>query len=65
MSDASAPVVVPEAATRLAQEAKAFHFQLARAFARGKLPGLPERLAAAEATYAAVFAALDRALAVG
>ncbi|AWN52798.1 DUF1839 family protein [Methylobacterium sp. 17Sr1-1] len=54
-----------EAATRLAQEAKAFQFQLARAFARGKLAGLPERLAAAEATYAAVFAALDRALAAG
>ncbi|MGE7413852.1 DUF1839 family protein [Methylobacterium tarhaniae] len=52
-----------EAATRLAQEAKAFQFQLARAFARGKLAGLPERLSAAEATYAAVFAALDRALA--
>ncbi|SFU84924.1 protein of unknown function [Methylobacterium sp. 174MFSha1.1] len=54
-----------EAATRLGQEAKAFQFQLARAFARGKLAGLPERLAAAEATYAAVFAALDRALAAG
>ncbi|GJD60507.1 DUF1839 family protein [Methylobacterium frigidaeris] len=54
-----------EAATRLAQEAKAFQFQLARAFARGKLTGLPERLSSAEATYAAVFAALDRALATG
>jgi hypothetical protein len=52
-----------EAATRLGQEAKAFQFQLARAFARGKLAGLPERLHAAEATYAAVFAALDKALA--
>ena len=54
-----------EAATRLSQEAKAFQFQLARAYARGKLAGLPERLAGAEATYAAVFAALDRALAAG
>ncbi|TGE00798.1 DUF1839 family protein [Methylobacterium nonmethylotrophicum] len=51
------------AATRLSQEAKAFQFQLARAFARGRLAGLPERLSAAEATYAAVFEALDRALA--
>ncbi|MFH6783893.1 MULTISPECIES: DUF1839 family protein [Methylobacterium] len=54
-----------EAATRLAEEAKAFQFQLARAYARGRLAGLPERLAAAEATYAAVFDALDRALAAG
>ncbi|UHC17985.1 DUF1839 family protein [Methylobacterium currus] len=54
-----------EAATRLAQEAKAFQFQLARAFSRGKLAGLPERLSAAEATYATVFAALDRAIATG
>ena len=52
-----------EAATRLAGEAKTFQFQLARAFSRGRIAGLSERLAPAEATYAAVFAFLDDALA--
>ena len=51
-----------EAATRLAGEAKAFQFQLARAFHRRSAEGLGSRLDAAVASYEAVFAALDRAL---
>lgn len=50
-------------AVRLAQEVKAFQFQLARAFGRQNADGLAPRLDKAEATYEAVFAALDRALA--
>ena len=51
-----------EAATRLAGEAKAFQFQLARAFHRRSAEGLAPRLDAAAASYEAVFAALDRSL---
>lgn len=46
----------------LAQEAKTFQFQIARAFARGGAVGLANRLDRAEAAYATVFAALDRSL---
>ena len=47
----------------LAQEAKTFQFQLARAFSRGRAAGLSGRLDAACAAYDEAFAALDRALA--
>ncbi len=50
-------------AARLAQEVKAFQFQLARAFGRHDADGLGPRLERAMATYEAVFTALDRALA--
>lgn len=51
-----------ELAQRLAAEAKAFQFQLARAFGRHSATGLSQRLDGPAATYDAVFAALDRAL---
>ncbi|MCJ2130128.1 DUF1839 family protein [Methylobacterium sp. E-045] len=51
-----------EAAQRLAAEAKAFQFQLARAFGRRSATGLSQRLDGPAGTYDAVFAALDRAL---
>ncbi|GLS43096.1 DUF1839 family protein [Methylobacterium brachythecii] len=51
------------AATELASEAKAFQFQLARAFGRRNPTGLCERLDRPADTYERVFAALDRALA--
>ncbi|MCJ2066843.1 DUF1839 family protein [Methylobacterium sp. J-088] len=51
-----------EAAAELSREAKAFQFQLARAFHRRKADGLAPRLDKAAATYARVFAALDDAL---
>ena len=51
-----------DAATRLSTEAKAFQFQLARAFSRRSAGGLAERLDDLASTYAAVFAALDDAL---
>ena len=51
-----------EAATELSREAKAFQFQLARAFHRRKADGLAQRLDKAAATYARVFASLDDAL---
>jgi len=51
-----------DAASRLAVEAKAFQFQLARAFHRRGADGLAARLDRLAATYADVFAALDRAL---
>ena len=47
----------------LAAEAKAFQFQLARAFNRGRISGLDGRLQGACTSYDDVFAALDRALA--
>ncbi|MCJ2015486.1 DUF1839 family protein [Methylobacterium sp. J-076] len=52
-----------EAATRLGGEAKAFQFQLARAFAKRSAAGLPQRLERATATYDDVFGALRHALA--
>lgn len=52
-----------EAATRLGSEAKAFQFQLARAFAKRSAAGLPQRLDKAAETYDAVFASLRAALA--
>lgn len=52
-----------EAATRLGSEAKAFQFQLARAFAKRSAAGLPQRLDRAAATYEDVFGALRHALA--
>lgn len=52
-----------EAATRLGSEAKAFQFQLARAFAKRSAAGLSQRLDRAAATYEDVFGALRRALA--
>ena len=52
-----------EAATRLGSEAKAFQFQLARAFAKRSASGLPQRLDKAAETYDEVFAALRNALA--
>ena len=51
-----------EAAAELSREAKAFQFQLARAFHRRKADGLAPRLDKAAATYARVFASLDVAL---
>ncbi|MGU3362125.1 DUF1839 family protein [Methylobacterium sp. M6A4_1b] len=51
-----------DTALRLAVEAKAFQFQLARAFHRRGAEGLAPRLDRLAATYADVFAALDRAL---
>ena len=51
-----------EAAEALAQEAKTFQFQLARAFHRRAAQGLSARLDKAAGQYEAVFAALDRAL---
>ncbi len=51
-----------EAATRLAVEAKAFQFQLARAFTRRSAEGLAPRLDRLAGTYTDVFAALDLAL---
>ena len=51
-----------EAATRLAQEVKAFQFQLARAFGRRNAAPLAAALERPAASYDAVFAALDRAL---
>ncbi|KQP83195.1 DUF1839 family protein [Methylobacterium sp. Leaf117] len=51
-----------EAAHRLGAEAKAFQFQLARAFHRRSADGLTPRLDRLAATYADVFDALDRAL---
>jgi hypothetical protein len=51
-----------DAATRLAVEAKAFQFQLARAFHRRSAEGLAPRLDRLASTYADGFAALDRAL---
>ena len=52
-----------EAAADLSREAKAFQFQLARAFHRRAAQGLPARLDKAAGQYEAVFSALDRALA--
>ncbi|WP_019905762.1 DUF1839 family protein [Methylobacterium sp. 77] len=52
-----------EAAHTLAVEAKAFQFQLARAFGRRNATGLCQRLDGLAATYDRVFAALDRSLA--
>ncbi len=51
-----------EAAAALSGEAKAFQFQLARAFHRRNADGLAPRLDRLAATYDAVFAALDRVL---
>ncbi|MCJ2090893.1 DUF1839 family protein [Methylobacterium sp. E-005] len=51
-----------EAAAELSREAKAFQFQLARAFHRRKAEGLAPRLDKAAATYERVFASLDAAL---
>ncbi|WP_342109514.1 DUF1839 family protein [Methylobacterium sp. SI9] len=51
-----------EAAAELSREAKAFQFQLARAFHRRKAEGLAPRLDKAAATYDRVFASLDAAL---
>ncbi|MCJ2009429.1 DUF1839 family protein [Methylobacterium sp. J-092] len=51
-----------EAATRLAQETKAFQFQLARAFGRRNAAPLAAALERPAASYDAVFSALDRAL---
>ncbi|SDO31839.1 protein of unknown function [Methylobacterium phyllostachyos] len=51
-----------EAAAELSREAKAFQFQLARAFHRRKADGLAPRLDKAAATYERVFAGLDGAL---
>ncbi len=51
------------AATRLGSEAKAFQFQLARAFAKRSAVGLPQRLDKAAETYDEVFGALRDALA--
>ena len=51
-----------EAALRLAQETKAFRFQLARAFGRRNAAPLAAALERPAASYDAVFAALDRAL---
>lgn len=50
------------AATDLSREAKAFQFQLARAFHRRQAEGLAARLDRLAATYERVFAALDGAL---
>lgn len=50
-------------AARLAQEAKAFQFQLARSFSKRSAEGLGTRLDGPIATYEAVRVALDRALA--
>ncbi len=52
-----------QAAGDLAAEAKAFQFQLARAFSRRNPTGLCERLDRTADTYERLFAALDRALA--
>ncbi|GJE18298.1 DUF1839 family protein [Methylobacterium marchantiae] len=52
-----------EAAQTLAAEAKAFQFQLARAFGRRNATGLCQRLDGLAGTYDRVFAALDSALA--
>ncbi|MGU3666355.1 DUF1839 family protein [Methylobacterium sp. A49B] len=52
-----------EAAADLSREAKAFQFQLARAFHRKSAAGLASRLDLIAATYDRVFASLDRALA--
>ncbi len=52
-----------EAAGTLAQEAKTFQFQLARAFHRRSAQNLGARLDNAAAQYDAVFTTLDRALA--
>jgi hypothetical protein len=52
-----------DAATRLASEAKAFQFQLARGFAKRSAAGLPAKLERATATYEDVFGALRHALA--
>ena len=49
-------------ARALAAEARAFQFQLARAYSRRSAAGLPARLDKAVASYDALFAALDRAL---
>ena len=49
-------------ARTLAGEARAFQFQLARAYSRKSAAGLPARLDKAVASYDALFAALDRAL---
>ena len=51
-----------EAAADLSREAKAFQFQLARAFHRRSAAGLAPRLDRPAETYARVFALLDRAL---
>jgi hypothetical protein len=51
-----------EAAAELSREAKAFQFQLARAFHRRSAEGLAPRLERIAATYDRVFASLDRAL---
>ncbi|MGH1591502.1 DUF1839 family protein [Methylobacterium phyllosphaerae] len=50
------------AAAELSREAKAFQFQLARAFHRRAAEGLAPRLDRLAATYDRVFASLDRAL---
>lgn len=52
-----------ESATRLGSEAKAFQFQLARAFAKRSAAGLPQRLDKAAETYDEVFAGLRTTLA--
>lgn len=52
-----------ECATRLGSEAKAFQFQLARAFAKRSAAGLPQRLDKAAETYDEVFAGLHNTLA--
>ncbi|GJE11486.1 DUF1839 family protein [Methylobacterium longum] len=51
-----------EAAADLSREAKAFQFQLARAFHRRSAAGLAARLDPLAATYERVFASLDRTL---
>ena len=50
------------AAAELSREAKAFQFQLARAFHRRTAEGLTPRLDRLAATYERIFARLDRAL---
>ena len=53
---------VAAAAADVSREAKAFQFQLARAFHRRSAEGLALRLDRLAATYDRVFADLDRAL---
>ncbi|GAN46431.1 DUF1839 family protein [Methylobacterium radiotolerans] len=59
-ADGFAPAAA--AAADLSREAKAFQFQLARAFHRRSADGLAPRLDRLAATYDRVFAGLDRAL---
>ncbi|WP_246695129.1 DUF1839 family protein [Methylobacterium sp. P1-11] len=60
--DAGGFAAAAAAAADLSREAKAFQFQLARAFHRRSAEGLAPRLDRLAATYDRVFAGLDRAL---